>query len=737
MRLRAIATGMVLSVVMGMSVSPAGAQGTGADLKFVLRTSTTSPKAGEMFTMNATVTNNGSGPAETSTLELYLSDALEITAVSATDATDTCDAGEWNYVCDLGTVRAGESASFAFTVIRTKARETWADGWVSSPSEVDTLRDNWDSIQLEPDRSNPADVGITGSAPDQPEVDETFEYTLVVKNRGPERAHDVETRFWLSEGTEYVSDSSSDPTDVCSIHENVYDPDGLEGGPYVERYLECSLGSMPAAAQTTLRITAIRRDPHELHGYADVSTASFDDNYDNDYVDLNVPGHPSVTSDLMLRMSGPAGAPLVGTPVKYQMTLTNAGPAPAPDVILSTYMPQELTLDALTPQGMTCTQDEWAGITCDAGTLEVGETVALTVSATRTYARDIWMSAWVETPNYDPTYENNYAEIHTSADKSEPVDVSVDLTGPVEPAVGSTFEQTFAIANAGPSVAHGVTLIATVPEGASYVSSATSDEAHTCQLIEQFYDGHDGELDSNGDPFVYRELHCALGDVVSGGRGTVTLTLERTAENDLWSSGYVSTTSWDENSDNDWAEWSSTGETSGGGCYADGSSEDTAEKSMIACDEAKSGGADNIDYETGSSGAPRVLSSGAGSDTIKVDAPNGGREGRTLVIRTGRGNDKVTLNGVRGITNLTVIVRTGRGNDSVDVNIPHPGRNVKVIVRSGAGRDVMHGSGTSDRFWGGPGRDELFGGDGNDRLAGGTGRDLCIGGAGFDRNVAC
>lgn len=737
MRLRAVAAGMALSVVMGLFATPAGAQGTGADLRFAMHASTTSPKVGESFAVNATVTNQGSGPAEATTLDLYLSNALEIASMVATDATDTCEEGEWNYHCELGTLRAGGTASFAFTVIRTKAREIWIDGWVSSPSETKTLRDNWDNVQLEPDRSNPADVGITGRAPDQPEVDEAFDYTLVVTNRGPERAHDVTTRFWLTEGIEFVSASSSDPDDVCSPEENVYDAEGLEGGPYIERYLDCSLGTMGFAEQAKLTIAAIRRDAHELWGYGDVSTASFDENWDNDYVDLNVPGHPSVTSDLVMTMTGPEGTPLVGAPVEYRMTMTNAGPAPAPDVKLGTYIPQELTLDALTAEGMTCSEDEWGGVTCDAGTLEVDETVALTVSATRAYARDIWMSGWAETTNYDPNYENNYAELHSHPDTSEPADVSVDVTGPVEPAVGATFEQTFAIANAGPSVAHGVTLVASVPEGATYVSSTTSDAAYVCELIEHVYEGHDHEVISDGETFVYREVRCALGDVPSGGTGTVTLTLERTAETDLWSSGYVQTTSWDENYDNDWTEWSSTGKTSHGGCYAEDTDGSGAGKTMVVCDETGSGGADRIGYKTGSSRAPRLLSSGAGNDTVDVDVPNGGRKGRTLIIRTGKGNDKVTINGVRGINNLTVIVRTGGGNDSVDVNIPHPGRNVKIIVRSGAGRDVMHGSGTVDRFWGGAGRDELWGGDGNDRLAGGTGRDLCIGGAGYDRNIGC
>lgn len=734
MRRRVIAVGMAVLLCGGGLASPAGAQDSLPNLALGLHASEDAPRVGSTFKLVATVTNHGSAAADDTKLELYLSNALEVAEFRATDPTDVCTAGEWNEQCDLGTLAAGETASFTFTMLRTKARETWADGWVSTPAETDTLRDNWDSIQLAPDRTNPADVGVTGTAPKQPEIGEAFDYELVVTNRGPERAHDIETRFWLSEGIEYVSARSSDPTDSCALEERVYDSEGLEGGPYVERYLLCSLGSLGFAEQATLTIAAIRRDAHELWGYVEVSTASFDENYDNDYADLHVPGHPSVTSDLAMTMTGPEGTPLVGDQVSYHVTLTNNGPAPALDVKVGTYIPQELTLTDITPEGMTCAQDEFGGINCDAGTLEVDETASLTISATRGYARDIWMSAWAETSNYDPNYENNYSEIHTAPDMSEPADVSVDLTGPVEPPVGQTFEQVFTVANAGPSVAHGVILIASVPEGARYISANTSDATDACELHEETFEDERPLVDA--EPFVYREVRCALGDVPAGATDTVTLTLERTAETDLWSSGYVSTTSWDENYDNDWVEWSSTGKTSGGRCYAEPADGD-AGKTMIACDEAGGGGADRINYQTGSNAATRVLKSGAGNDSINVEAPNGGRKRRTLEIRAGAGNDRVEITGARGITNLTVIVRTGRGNDVVDVDIPHPGSNVKIIVRSGAGRDTLHGSATVDRFWGGPGRDELWGGDGNDRLAGGTGRDRCIGGAGYDRNIGC
>ena len=736
MRLRAVAAGMTVTL-LGALVSPAGAQGTGADLSVALHTSTTTPKVGDSFVLTATVTNHGVAAAEDTIFAVYLSDALEVTTVDATDAGDVCTTGEWNEECTLGTLGAGETASFTFTVVRTKARETWADSWASSPSEVDPIRDNWDSIHLEADRSNPADVGITGTAPAQPELDEAFDYELVVTNRGPERAGDVETRLWLPQGVEFVSATSSDTSDDCSLEEEVYDPEGLEGGPYVDRHLDCTFGAMAFAEQATLTVTAIRRDAHELWSYADVSTASYDANYENDYADLHVPGHPSVTSDLVLTMTGPEGAPTVGTPVEYRMSLTNNGPAPAPEVELGTYLPMELSLDALAEEGMACTQDEWRGVNCDAGTLAVGETVALTVSATRTYARDIWMSAWAGSPNYDPNFENNYFEIHSGPDTSEPADVSVDLSGPVEPAVGSTFDQVVTVRNAGPSVAHGVTLAASVPEGADHVSTATSDPAYACDLYEETFDDEHSLVDS--EPYVFREVRCELGDLAAGASGTVTLTLERTGETDLWSSAYVMTRSWDEHYGNDWDEWSSTGKSSRGGCYAEPIEDDGSDvaRSMVACDEAAGRDADRIAYKTGTSRATRTLSSGAGNDTVAVEVPNGGRKGRTLEIRLGKGDDHLTITGVRGITNLTLIVHGGSGNDAVDVDVPHPGRNVKIIVRSGGGRDVLRGSATADRFWGGLGRDQLYGGDGNDRLSGGLGRDRCIGGTGFDRNVGC
>src|SRR3712207_8592377 len=55
--------------------------------------------------------------------------------------------------------------------------------------------------------------------------------------------------------------------------------------------------------------------------------------------------------------------------------------------------------------------------------------------------------------NYDPNYDNNWFEIMLEADKTNPADVGVTTSAPVEPAVGSTFDQVVTVTNHGPMAA--------------------------------------------------------------------------------------------------------------------------------------------------------------------------------------------------------------------------------------------------------------------------------------------
>lgn len=537
-----------------------------------------------------------------------------------------------------------------------------------------------------PDTSNPADVSVEMVTASSPDVGETFSYTATVTNRGPTRARDVMFNQSLSEPSDFVSVTSSGGDDVCAMHEETYDAEGLEGGPYVYREVRCELGDMDLAEQSTITVTATRTDPHEMWSSAWVSTSSYDDNYENDWADVAIPGHASVTSDLSFTIDGPDGLPLVGDEFDYSFTVTNDGPAAAPDVIADAWVPDALAIRSITPgEGYDCDQSEYQGVTCEIGALASGASTTVTIAVTRVRANETWFGGSVWSSNYDPTYEDAYAEDVIEPDKSVPADVGVKITGPEDPDVGSTFSYDIKVTNHGPSPAGAVALTGVIPDGTDFVSA---DPAEDCSLYEETYEGEVGEAEGMtkemAPSWVYRELRCDLGTLEPSESRTVTLTVTRTSEYELWNSVWVATSSYDANPENDWDGVGAIGE-GGGGCGV--LSDDGAAKD-VECDYEGGKDGDSVDYVARSPKRVRSIKSGRGSDVMTIHVARSTKKHRKLVVNAGRGNDTIRLVIAAGAGNITVVAKGGRGNDTIEVSAPRPGKRLRLKLWGGEGFDV-------------------------------------------------
>lgn len=736
MRRQAVAAALSTLLTFAAFGAPAWAA-EAADLSVAISGPQETPLVGESFDIIVTVKNLGTAAAEEAGLGVYLGDGVTVDGIDLTDPTDLCSEeypGEQR--CALGTIATGEVAKFTFHLTRAMARDIWIDAWVySDTTEYD--EGNYDSLEIGPDTTVQADLALTASAPEEPELDESYDTSFVVLNRGPGRAKSVSLTVSLPEGNTYVGSTSTGAGDVCTLHEETFDEEGFEGGPYVYRYVECTLGTVPFAATVTITVTQIRDNPYGTWSSGYVQTASYDYNFDNDWADIEIPGHPSVTSDLGTTVTVPEAMPLVGESYEAVFTVANGGPAAAPDAEFGTYVPYEFELGSVTSGSSgECAEDQWGGITCDLGTMDPGESETIILSLTRTKPRESWLSAWAYSTNYDPNYENDYVEKLVDADTSTPADVSVELEGPIDPEVGSTFTTTTTVTSKGPETATAVVLHQSVPEGATFVSAASSDAADVCELDEQTYDDDfdgDGAVDES---YTYREVLCDLGDLANGESTQVDVSFTRDADYELWSSSWAETTSYDGKFKNDWGEWNSSGIYPDYECRAIES--EGAAASPVPCEydgEAGRGGAGRIDFSPAGS-RDSTVGAGGGDDDIVVSV-SGGKKGRRIVIWAGRGNDTVTVKVAPGVGNTEIVVRGGRGNDTIDIEAPRPAKGLEIIVKGGRGKDVISGSAARDLIWGGPGNDRIEGGEGNDRLAGGRGRDECIGGPGRDKLIGC
>jgi len=109
-------------------------------------------------------------------------------------------------------------------------------------------------------------------------------------------------------------------------------------------------------------------------------------------------------------------------------------------------------------------------------------------------------------------------------------------------------------------------------------------------------------------------------------------------------------------------------------------------------------------------GAKRgTIVTGGGDDTIDIDAlTNDDGWSNLFDVRSGAGDDTITVTGDKGVTD--VLADGGTGNDRITVD----GTYHRATLDGGAGDDTLTG---------GAGEDTLIGGTGSDRLDGGAGDD--------------
>jgi uncharacterized repeat protein (TIGR01451 family) len=390
---------------------------------------------------------------------------------------------------------------------------------------------------------------------------------------------------------------------------------------------------------------------------------------------------------------------MVGDDFEYLMTVTNLGPAAAPDVMASTWLPEELVLRSVSSEDPTdkCEQDQYRGINCTVASLASGDSASFTIAVTRVRAREIFMGANAWSTNYDPSFENGYVEDLIAADKSVPADVGVTMTGPKDPAVGSSFDYVMTVTNKGPMAATGTFLAAAIPDGASYMAHS-SDVADACTLFEETYEGEIDIKEGSGS-YTYRELRCDLGTLAPGASTTVTMTVTRDSEYVLWGSAWIATASYDDNYENDYASTPSEGKDFDGCAMPIEDGGGAAASRPIACDYARGAAGAERDgdfYAPPSDGARKIMM-GTGSDTLTVKVPKSGKKHRELVVNAGRGDDTVQLLIAPGAGNISILVRGGRGRDHLEVLAPRPGTGLKIKTWGGAGRDICE-SQRGDRY---------------------------------------
>ncbi len=216
-------------------------------------------------------------------------------------------------------------------------------------------------------------------------------------------------------------------------------------------------------------------------------------------VQYSPPAAVTASADLSISKIDSADPVNAGASLTYTVTVDNAGPDTATNVVVTDTLPAGVTL--VSTSG--CSEDPNGVPMCSLGDITAGSNASytITVSVDAATVGTITNMASVTSDTADPDTGNNMASEDTTVIAI--ADLSISKTDSVDPVIaGTALTYTITVNNAGPSMATSVVVTDTLPAGVSLVSTSGCSE------------------DPAGVPT------CSLGNIASGGNASYTVTVD-------------------------------------------------------------------------------------------------------------------------------------------------------------------------------------------------------------------
>jgi uncharacterized repeat protein (TIGR01451 family) len=289
-----------------------------------------------------------------------------------------------------------------------------------------------------------ADLSIDKSA--QPvfvTADETFTYTITVTNNGPSPAVNVEVVDTLPVGVADVAASGDGWSCTISGQMMTCTRASLNPGVSSAINIELTAPSEGGSITNSAEVTSDTPDPEAGNNSDSLQTTV------------------NASADLTITKDGPESATAGGPdPVMYAITIGNAGPSTAENVVLTDAIPSGLT----NPEYSTDEGDTWQPWTgsVNFGTIEKDGLRGVLIKATVTPSATgtISNTASVNSDTDDPNVPNSSTK-ETTVESS--ADLSVMKSAPDSVMAGENFTYTITVENSGPSTAVHVVLTDSLP----------------------------------------------------------------------------------------------------------------------------------------------------------------------------------------------------------------------------------------------------------------------------------
>jgi uncharacterized repeat protein (TIGR01451 family) len=415
-----------------------------ANLALAKRVSDPRPNVGDTITFTVTLSNNGPNSA------------------TNVQVTDLLPAG-LTFVDDVPSQGTYDSATGVWTVgtVTTAAPQTLIiEAVVDGPGAAINTASITAADQFDPDPGNntasaveipqQADLSVTKTVSDAtPNVGDTITFTVTLTNNGPDSATNVQVTDLLPAGLTFVDDVPSQGT-----------YDSVTG--------VWSVGTVDPAFARTLVIHALVDGSGPATNTATISDSDqFDPNAANDTASVT---ETPQQADVAITKTVNNPTPNVNDVVIFTVTVTNSGPDPATDVLVTDLLPAGLSLLLATPS-----QGAYSGANglWTVGQVGIASPATLTLEARVASQAPVTNVATItHSDQFDPQSGNN-----TSSATETPQQADLRITKTVSdatPNVGDIITFVVTVTNNGPDTATHVAVLDKLPTGLGPISVVPS-----------------------------------------------------------------------------------------------------------------------------------------------------------------------------------------------------------------------------------------------------------------------
>ena len=343
-------------------------------------------------------------------------------------------------VLDIGSLKIGQSFVINIITLVNKTGDIVNRANVTGIEFDIDPNNNFDEKTITVPKA--ADVSIEKLVNDtNPDYQDWVKWTLIVKNNGPDVAHNVNVYDLLPESLIF---NSCDSTDV-----------DVDNGIW-------NIGTLGVNKSVKLNIITIVNSTGVINNSASVTLKEFDYDLSNNYDDEQINVAPSV--DVSVKKSVNVTNPNYMDLVKWTITVKNNGPDIAHNVNVSEILPKSLKLISCSSSNYNNNTGIW-----NIGTLGVNKSVKLTMVCQVTATGKIVNVVNVTSKEFDYDLSNNRDQKAINVNPACDLEVE-KIVNNSNPDFNDLVKWTLIVKNNGPDNAHNVTVNDIVPESLIWVS---------------------------------------------------------------------------------------------------------------------------------------------------------------------------------------------------------------------------------------------------------------------------